>query len=79
MKKGKPCHIYLNKGQERLLDAIGRTMGKRRLGVEASRSQLISKAIQNFIEDCRDEEDLREAIDKKRAKRSADSESKHAS
>jgi hypothetical protein len=63
MAKGNACHIYLNKDQEFLLDAIGAAMGKRRLGVEASRSQLIFAAVRNFIDDCRVEEDLREAIE----------------
>lgn len=63
MAKGIACHIYLNKEQDFLLDAIGTAMGKRRLGVEPSRSQLILSAVRNFIEDCRAEEDLREAIE----------------
>jgi hypothetical protein len=67
------------KMQEVLLDAIGTTMGKRRLGVEASRSQLIATAIRNFIEECREEEDLREAIDEKRARRPAEKKPKDAS
>lgn len=62
MAKGNPCHIYLDREQALILDAIGVAMGKRRLGVLASRSQLISSAIRNFIEDCKEEEDLREAI-----------------
>jgi metal-responsive CopG/Arc/MetJ family transcriptional regulator len=62
MPKGAACHIYLDKEQAAILDAIGEAMGKRRLGVPASRSQLISSAIRNFIEDCKAEEDLREAI-----------------
>ena len=62
MPKGTACHIYLDKEQAAILDAIGDTMGKRRLGVLASRSQLISAAIRNFIEDCKAEEDLRETI-----------------
>lgn len=52
--------------QEIILDSIGETLGRRRLGAEATRSQLIFSAIRNFIEDCRDEEDLREAIDQAR-------------
>jgi hypothetical protein len=63
MANGNPCHIYLNKEQGFLLDAIGTAMGKRRLGVEPSRSQLILLAVRNFIDDCRAEEDLREAIE----------------
>ena len=62
-KSGEPCHIYLDKEQAVMLDAIGAAMGRRRLGVKAHRSQLISTAIRNFIVDCRDEEDLMVAIE----------------
>ena len=62
-KLGNSRHVYLDSEQCLILDTIGETMDKRRLGVNASRSQLISKAIRNFIEECRQEEDLREAID----------------
>ena len=62
MAKGNACHIYLKTEQGLILDAIGKAMGKRRLGVEASRSQLISTAVRNFIEDCTAEEDLREVV-----------------
>ncbi len=62
MAKGNAYHIYLDNEQASILDAIGVAMGKRRLGVEASRSQLISSAVRNFIDDCMAEEDLREAI-----------------
>jgi hypothetical protein len=79
MAKGKACHIYLNKEQEFLLDAIGAAMGKRRLGVEPSRSQLILSAVRNFIEDCRAEEDLREAIEKAQAQLVVGGKSPHAS
>ncbi len=66
MAKGNACHIYLNKEQGLILDAIGTAMERRRLGVDASRSQLISTAVRNFIEDCGAEEDLREAIEEAR-------------
>ncbi len=62
-KKGQSYHVYLDKGQELILDAIGTAMGRRRLGVKASRSQLIFAAVRNFIVDCREEEDLRQAIE----------------
>ncbi len=61
-KKGDPFHMYLDREHGAFLDAIGEAMGKRRLGVSANRSQLISSAIRNFIEDCKVEEDLKEAI-----------------
>jgi len=72
MGKGNTRHIYLNKEQEFLLDAISEAMGRRRLGVAASRSQLIFSAVRNFIEDCRVEEDLREAIETARTQLLAD-------
>ena len=63
MAKGNARNIYLNSEQALLLDAIGIAMGKRRIGVEPSRSQLIFfTAVRNFIVDCGEEEDLREAI-----------------
>jgi metal-responsive CopG/Arc/MetJ family transcriptional regulator len=61
-RTGADCHIYLDREQEFVLDAIGETMGRRRLGVKANRSQLIATAIRNFIGDCEEEEDLRSAI-----------------
>jgi hypothetical protein len=78
MAKGNACHIYLNKEQGAILDAIGAAMGQRRLGVEASRSQLICTAVRNFIEDCMAEEDLREAITVARKRLTAQKESPHA-
>ena len=66
-RRGDPSHIYLDKQQAALLDAIRLSMGKRRLGVIASRSQLIHTAIRNFISDCEAEEDLREAMKDARA------------
>ena len=69
MAKGNPRHIYLNNEQAVLLDTIGEAMGKRRLGVRARRSQLIFTALRNFIDDCRADEDLREAIEEARKQR----------
>jgi len=65
-KKGQARQIYLDTEQEFLLDAIGVAMGQRRLGVKPRRSQLISTAVRNFIIDCEEEEDLREAIERAR-------------
>jgi len=62
MGKGSARHIYLDHEQEVILDAIAATMGKRRVGVAASRSQLIFTAVRNFIDECLEHEDLREAI-----------------
>ena len=79
MAKGNACHIYLNKEQALLLDAIGAAKGKRRLDVEPTRSQLIFTAVQNFIEDCEAEEDLREAIKATRIHLAAQQKSSRAS
>ena len=79
MAKGNACHIYLNNEQAILLDAIGAAMGKRRLGAEASRSQLIFTAVRNFIDDCKAEEDLKEAIQEARQHLATGKETPHAS
>ncbi len=79
MARGNARHIYLDNEQASILDAIGAAMGKRRLGVEASRSQLIFKAVKNFIEDCRADEDLREAIEEARKHLADGKETPHAS
>jgi metal-responsive CopG/Arc/MetJ family transcriptional regulator len=62
MGKGNARHIYLDDQQEQILDAIIAAKAKRRLDVEASRSQLIKTAVRNYIDECMEEEDLREAI-----------------
>ncbi len=79
MAKGNACHIYLNNEQGPILDAIGAAMGKRRLGVAASRSQLIFTAVRNFVDDCMAEEDLREAITGTRKQLEATRERPHES
>jgi DNA-binding transcriptional ArsR family regulator len=58
----------LGEEQEIILEVIGETMGKRRLGIRATKSQLVLSAIRNFIDDCREEEDLKEAIDEARTR-----------
>ena len=78
MARGNARHIYLDNEQASILDAIGAAMGKRRLGVEASRSQLIFKAVKNFIQDCTADEDLKEAIEEARKRLAAGKETPHA-
>ena len=78
MARGNARHIYLDDEQELILDAIGVAMGKRRLGVKAWRSQLIFTAVRNFIDDCMEEEDLREAIGKTRKHLATGKETPHA-
>src|SRR5712692_11990073 len=53
--QGGPRHIYLSHHQAAILGAIAKFMGSSRTGIEPSRSQLISKAVENFIDDCREE------------------------
>ncbi len=79
MAKRNACHICLDDEQDLILDAIGTAMGKRRVGVEASRSQLIFTAVRNFIDDCMEEEDLREAIGETRKHLASGKETPHAS
>ncbi len=78
MAKRNARHICLDDEQELMLDAIGAAMGKRRLGVAASRSQLIFTAVRNFIDDCMHEEDLRETIGKIRKRLATGKETPHA-
>jgi metal-responsive CopG/Arc/MetJ family transcriptional regulator len=79
MGKGNARHIYLDHEQELILDAIGAAKGKRRLDVEASRSQLIKTAVRNYIDDCKAEEDLKEAIEETRRQIANDKKAPHAS
>jgi len=69
----------LDDEQELMLEAIGTAMGKRRLGVAGSRSELIFTAVRNFIDDCMQEEDLREAIGETRKRLATGKETPHAS
>ncbi len=78
MAKRNARHICLDAEQELVLDAIGAAMGRRRLGVLASRSQLIFSAVRNFIDDCIQEEDLREAIGETRKRLATGKETPHA-
>ena len=79
MGKGNARHIYLDREQELILDAISVAKSKRRLDVEATRSQLIKTAVRNYIDDCKEEEDLREAIEEARKQLTARKETPHAS
>ena len=64
-KGGNARHIYLNREFEVLLDAIAEEVSNSRLGPHGvSRSQLINKAIANYIDECRDEPALKAAIEK---------------
>ena|SRR5260370_1097090 len=62
---GSARHIYLKREFEVLLDAIAAEVSNSRLGpYGVSRSQLINKAIENFIEECRNDSTLKAAVEK---------------
>jgi hypothetical protein len=64
-KGGNARHIYLRREFEVLLDAIAEEVSNSRLGPHGvSRSQLISKAIENYINECRNEPALKGAIER---------------
>jgi len=64
-ESGCARHIYLKREFEVLLDAIAEQVSNSRLGPHGvSRSQLINKAIQNYIEECRNEPALKAAIER---------------
>ena len=62
-KNGKASNVYLDRDHVAILEAIAKAKGETRTGVEPSRSQLIRKAVQNFIEDCREDPILKIAIE----------------
>jgi|SRR5579859_2477881 len=63
MPKGTSLNLYVPKRQVALLDSIAAAMGEGEIGIQPTRSQLVSKAIENFIEACQKREDLRRAIE----------------
>jgi hypothetical protein len=64
-KKGSPCHVYLNEGFGPILDAIAESISRSRLGPSnVARSQLINKAIENYIKECKSDPSLSPAIEK---------------
>lgn len=62
-QRGRPFLINLEKDQQTILEAIATEKGRGRTGIKPHRSQLIVKAIENYVEDCRQEPDLRGAIE----------------
>jgi hypothetical protein len=68
-KGGSARHVYLNKEFEVVLDAIAEEVSNSRLGPHGvSRSQLINKAIENYIEECRNDSILKGAVEKAEGK-----------
>jgi len=64
-KGGCARHVYLKREFEVLLDAIAEQVSNSRLGPHGvSRSQLINKAIQNYIEECRSDPALKAEIER---------------
>jgi hypothetical protein len=63
MPKGTPVNVYVPKEQVRLLDAIAEEMGRGDIGIRPTRSQLVVKAIENFIKVCQRQDNLRIVID----------------
>lgn len=63
MAKGISLNLYVPKRQVALLDSIAAAMGEGELGIQPTRSQLVSKAIENFIEACQKREDLKRVVE----------------
>ncbi len=63
MPKGIALNTYVPKEDVRTLDAIAEAMAQGEIGIRPTRSQLITKAIENFIEVCRTRDHLRQAIE----------------
>jgi hypothetical protein len=63
MPKGTAVNLYVPKECVQTLDAIAEAMGKGEIGIRPTRSQLVTKAIENFINTCRSREELRQVID----------------
>ena len=63
MPKGVPLNTYIPKEDVRTLDAIAEAMAQGEIGIRPTRSQLITKAIENFIQACRTRDHLRQAIE----------------
>ncbi len=64
-KRGNARHVYLERDFEVVLDAIADAVSNSRLGPHGiSRSQLINKAIKNYIYECRRDPALKATIEK---------------
>jgi hypothetical protein len=63
MARGTARNVYLDKRQVEILESIAQAMGQGRIGIRPKRSQLIVKAVENFINDCRKRRKLRDAIE----------------
>jgi hypothetical protein len=63
MPKGIQLNTYVPKEDVRILDAIAKAMAQGEIGIRPTRSQLVTKAIENFIQACGSRDDLRQAIE----------------
>ncbi|MGC2465158.1 MAG: hypothetical protein WA517_08175 [Candidatus Acidiferrum sp.] len=63
MPKGIQLNSYVPKEDVRTLDAIAEAMAKGEIGIRPTRSQLVTKAIENFIQACQARDHLRQAIE----------------
>lgn len=67
MPKGIQLNTYVPKEAVRTLDAIAEAMARGEIGIRPTRSQLVTKAIENFIQACRARDHLKQAIEAVRA------------
>jgi hypothetical protein len=63
MPKGTQLNTYVPKEDVRILDAIAEAMAHGEIGIRPTRSQLVTKAIQNFVRACEARDDLKQAIE----------------
>jgi hypothetical protein len=61
--KGTQLNVYVPKDKVRELDAIATAMGEGEIAIRPTRSQLVTKAIENFVLACQSREDLKRAIE----------------
>ncbi len=62
MPKGKAVNVYVPNELIASLDAIGAAMGEGEIGIRPTRSQLFTKAIENFIAACAKNDHLKLAL-----------------
>lgn len=63
MPKGIQLNTYVPKDDVRVLDAIAEAMAHGDIGIRPTRSQLVTKAIQNFVRACETRDDLKQVIE----------------
>jgi hypothetical protein len=63
MPKGIQLNTYVPKEDVRTLDAIAEAMAQGEIGIRPTRSQLVTKAIENFIQACQARDHLKQSIE----------------